>query len=310
VTTIETLKQSHDIRGLIRLLDHGSPDIQWRAADTLGTMGKPAADPLISILDFHKVHVRIGAIEALGDIRDPGSVSHLARKLKTDPDNEVRWVAALALGQIGDPGAVPALQESLRDNDRYVRYGAVKSLEILGWTPATDAERASALIARQEWEGLRKLGSAAAGPLIEVIKDPNPVTRVKIVRLLGGIGGPDAKKSCEAALQDRDPEVRWTAVLACKRCGTETHLIPLILSERPRTGPSAIGAAVLNLFFFGLGYQYMGKWWGFLVFMSYMTIMVFVQLSLNLLFPYIYIYPFTAVSAVQTYYAVKRMPDM
>jgi hypothetical protein len=54
----------------------------------------------------------------------------------------------------------------------------------------------------------------------------------------------------------------------------------------------------------------MGKWWGFLVFMTYMTIMVFIQLSLNLLFPYIYIYPFTAVSAVQTYYAVKRMPDM
>jgi hypothetical protein len=41
-----------------------------------------------------------------------------------------------------------------------------------------------------------------------------------------------------------------------------------------------------------------------------MTIMVFAQLEWNLLFPYIYIYPFTAMCAVQTYYAVKRMPDM
>jgi len=28
------------------------------------------------------------------------------------------------------------------------------------------------------------------------------------------------------------------------------------------------------------------------------------------LFPYMYTYPFTAVFAVQTYYMVKRMPDM
>jgi len=310
MATIESLKQSHDIRGLIRLLDHGSPEIQWRAADTLGTLGEPACDPLISIIDFPKVHVRIGAIEALGDLRNPRSVNHLVRKLKTDPDNEVRWVAALALGQIGDPGAVPALQLALKDNDRYVRYGAVKALETLGWTPATDIEMACALIALQDWQGVRKLGPGAVGPLIDIMKDPNPVTRTKIVGLLGGIGSSAAKKTCEAALLDRDPEVRWTAVLACKRCGTDTHRIPLIMSERQKTGPSAIGAAILNLFFFGLGYQYIGKWWGFLVFMSYMTIMVFVQLYGNLVFPFIYIYPFTAVSAVQTYYAVKRMPDM
>ena len=310
MTTTEVLKQSHDIRGLIRLLDHGNPDMQWRAADTLGTMGEPACDPLIAILDFHKMHVRLGAIEALGDIKCPRSIEPVIKRLESDTDNEVRFVAALALGQIGDPRAEPALEKALLDTDRYVRYGAVMALEMLSWTPDNEETLAHMLIAQQEWETLRGMKEAAVGPLMKILSDPNPKSREKIVKLLGEIGGPDATKACKQALMDRDPGVRWRAVLACRKCGVPRRNIPQILANRPRTTPSAFGAAVLNLFFFGLGYQYIGKWWGNLVFLSYMTIMVFVQLNWNLVFPFIYIYPFTAVSAVQTYYAVKRMPDM
>lgn len=310
MTTTEVLKQTRDIRGLIRLLDHGNPDIQWRAADTLGTLGEPACDPLIAILDFHKMHVRLGAVEALGDIKCPRSVEPVIKRLESDKDNEVRFVAALALGQIGDHRAEPALEKALLDTDRYVRYGAVMALEMLSWTPDNEETLAHMLIAQQEWETLRGMKGAAVGPLMKILRDPNPKSREKIVRLLGEIGGPDATKACKQALMDRDPGVRWRAVLACRKCGVPRRNIPQILANRPRTTPSAFGAAVLNLFFFGLGYQYIGKWWGFPVFMSYMTIMVFAQLEWNLLFPYIYIYPFTAMCAVQTYYAVKRMPDM
>ena len=69
VENIEELKKSHDIRGLIRLLDHGNSDIQWHAADALGNMGEPACDPLLRLLDFPKVNVRLGAIDALGEIK-------------------------------------------------------------------------------------------------------------------------------------------------------------------------------------------------------------------------------------------------
>ena len=307
---IEAMKRSHDIRGLIRLLDHRNSDIQWRAADALGTLGEPACDPLLRLLDFPKVNVRLGAIDALGGIKSSRSVDNLMRKLKGDHDNEVRWAASLALGQIGDPRAVPALEEALKDRDRYVRYGAVKSLETLHWNPSDETSRTYALIAVQDWPALRKLRSAAVGPLIDINKDPNPVTRIKIVELLGEIGGPDATKACEGALVDRDPGVRWRAVIACKRCGTDTDRIPVILSDRPRTTPSAFGAAILNLFFFGSGYSYIGKWWGILVFLCYFGIIIIIQLNWDVLFPFIYTYPITAVFAIQTYYMVKRMPDM
>ena len=310
MTVIDSMKQSGNIHGLIRLLDHRNPDIQWRAADALGTLGEPAVNPLVAILDFPKIHVRLGAIEALGDIKSKKTIDHLMRKLRSDPEDEVRWVAALALGQIGDRQAVPALTEALQDPDRYVRYGAVMALEMLEWTPDDRTTLAFMLIAQQEWETLRGMRGDAVGPLVKIFDDPNPVTRQKIIELLGKIGGPAAKDACERALMDRDPVVRWRAVLACLKCGVPRSSIPQILANRPRTTPSAIGAAVLNLFFFGLGYNYIGKWWGFPVFMSYVTIMVFVQLYTGMWFPYIFVYPFTMVSAVHTYYTVKRMPDM
>ena len=153
MTTVENLQQARDIRGLIRLLDHGNTDLQWRAADALGTLGEPACDPLIKILGFPRVNVRIGAIEALGSIKCARSLDPLILKLKSDPDSEVRWVAALALGEIGDFRAVPALEGALTDRDRYVRYGAVTSLEVLNWKPGDDTKRICALIAPAGLEG-------------------------------------------------------------------------------------------------------------------------------------------------------------
>ena len=64
-------------------------------------------------------------------------------------------------------------------------YGAIKSLEMLNWTPSDETSRAYALIALQDWPAVRKLRSAAVRPLIDINKDPNPVTRTKIVSLLG-----------------------------------------------------------------------------------------------------------------------------
>jgi HEAT repeat protein len=307
---IETLRTNRDIHGLIRLLDHGNADIQWHAADALGTLGEAACEPLMAILDFPKMHVRLGAIEALGDIRSGKPVDELVRKLKSDPDNEVRWVATLALGQIGDRRAIPALEAALRDKDRYVRYGAVMSLEMLSWTPESEDTLAYMLIAQQEWDTLRGMNAAAVGPLVAILADPNPRTRLKIVELLSEIATPEATAACTVALMDRDAGVRWKAVLACRRCGVSRPTISRILANRPDTRPSAMGAALLNLLFLGLGFHYLQKWWGYLLFMIFMTIMVFLQLESGIWFPLFYVLPITGIAAVYTYYTVLRQEDM
>ncbi len=307
---IEKMKNAHDVRGLIRLLDHGKPDIQWRAADALGSLGEMACDPLLKLLDFHRIHVRLGAIEALGAIKSQKSVEPLIRTLRYDNSTEVRWVAAVALGEIGDTRAIQPLVNALRDEDRYVRYGSAASLTMLKWEPEDDTARAYATIALQEWDTTKKLGQAAAEPLIEMLKDKNPATRVRIIELLGTIRGHHPTTACEAAIRDSDPAVRWKAVLSARKCGVPNTRVPLILSRRPWTTPSPVGAAILNFFFFGLGYHYIQKWYGFIIYASFMTIMVFVQLYTGVLVPFIYAYPFTWISAVHTYYMVKRMHDL
>ena len=40
MTDIEAMKNAHDVKGLIRLLDHDKHNIQWRAADALGTLDR------------------------------------------------------------------------------------------------------------------------------------------------------------------------------------------------------------------------------------------------------------------------------
>ena len=194
---IEGMKQAGDVRGLIRHLDHNNDDLQWRAADALGSMGEIACEPLLKMLTYHKMHVRIGAIEALSEIKSPRSVDPLIQTLMTDEDHEVRWVAALALGEIGDKRAIPSLLSSLRDKDRYVRYGSAKALEKMGWSATTDQEQAYYLIGLQDWKALHTMGSPAVGPLIETLREKNPSTRAKIVELLGEMRTDDAKKACE-----------------------------------------------------------------------------------------------------------------
>jgi len=307
---VAAMKTAGNIPGLIRLLKHRDPDVQWLAAEALGALGGKALTPLIRALGSRHPAVRIGAIEALGAVRDPRAVKPLVDMMKLDDAVEVRWVATLALGEIGDPIAVPPLVAALRDRERYVRYGAARSLDRLLWVPQNDTERAYRAIALQDWSTVRQMGRAATGPLSDLLADPDAAVRTVIVGMLGEIGDPDAQKACETALKDRDETVRWLAVTAAKKCQVTATHIPWGVSKRQRFGQSPWAAAILNFLFIGLGYNYLGYWWGFLVFMSYTSILVLAQLSSGPFVPYLIAYPITALFAVQTFYMAKKMPDL
>lgn len=307
---IETLKAAQDMKGLIGLLGHRNFDIQWRSADALGSLGTTATLPLIAVLDHENIAVRLGAIEALGTIRDQRALKPLTFLLEHDQNVEVRWVAAIALGSLGIPEATGPLTRALKDPDRYVRYGAAQALRTLSWEPANDTDRAYYTIALEEWTETACLGAAATGPLIESLRDHDPASREKIVELLSGISDSHAHRACELLLKDPDSTVRWKATLAAKKCGVPVTHLPWGLSKRPRTGQNPYAAAVLNFLFFGQGYNYLGYWWGSLVFMSYLSILVLTQLQLGPFVPYLIAYPVTALFAVQTFFIAKQKQDM
>jgi hypothetical protein len=111
-------------------------------------------------------------------------------------------------------------------------------------------------------------------------------------------------------LKDPSSTVRWKAILAAKKCGVPVTHLPRGLSKRPRKGQNPWAAALLNFLFLGLGYNYLGYWWGFLVFMSYMSILVLSQMEWGPFVPYLIVYPVTALFAVQTFFLAKRKEHM
>jgi HEAT repeat protein len=310
IPEIERLKQAGDIPALIRHLSHPDLSVQWHAAEALGTCGEAAVLPLIASLNSRSVPVRLGAIEALGMIRDSRAVVPLSAIPFQDKSPEVRWAAILALGEVGSVEAVPFLVPILRNPDRYQRYGAAIALGRLGWQPENETDTAYLLIARQDWEAVRSLGPAALPPLWDLLRDNNPDSRAMIVTIIGQTGDPVAREACQKALKDRDPRVRWKAVLASMDCGLASHNLPLMVAGRERTGPDPAAAALLNFLFLGIGYNYIGKWWGFPVFMTYMSVLVLAQLALGPFLPYVIAYPITTILGIHTYYLAERMPDL
>jgi len=306
---IPALKETRDINGLIRALRHPDLSVQWEATAALGSLGPEAMDELLRRLPGRNRAVKLGIIEALGEIRDPRAVGPLLGELG-DSGVEVRWETALALGEIGDPRATGPLLPGLRDPDRYVRYGTALALGKLGWKPADDGERALALLGVQDWDGLLALGPPAIPALGLALGDRDRGVRTRAVEILGRIGDPAAIPAIMGALKDRDDEVRWKAVLAGPRCGIPPMHLPRGLSRRPRVRKNPSVAAFLNFVLPGQGYLYLGRWWGVIVFQIDITVTLWLFASLGDEFTYELLLPLYALLSVHAWYLARKLPEM
>ena len=306
---IPALKAKRDIRGLVRALRHPDLGVQWEATAALGTLGPEAIDRLLRELPSRHHAVKLGVIEALGEIGDPRAVDPLIRELR-DRSVEVRWETALALGEIGDARAAGPLLAGLRDPDRYVRYGTALALRKLGREPESPDEQAHLLLGVQDWEGLRALGPAAVPALGDALRDREKTVRAKAVETLGEIGDPSAIPAIMQALRDGDDEVRWKAVLAGPRCGIAPMYLPRGLSQRPRVRKNPAVAAFLNFILPGQGYLYLGKWWGVVVFQVDITATLWLFATLGDQFTYGLLLPIYLLISIHAWYLSRLLPEM
>ena len=114
---------------LIRALKDENKDVQANAAVAvaLGKIGEPAVVPLIRALKDENEDVQVGAAVAFIKIGEPAVVP-LIRALK-DENSVVRMLAVFALGEIGDVRVVEPLSQALADEDETVRKVAKEALE-------------------------------------------------------------------------------------------------------------------------------------------------------------------------------------
>ena len=66
---------------------------------------------LLALLNDAEPRIRRRAALAAGRVKLPDALAPLTSLLQSDPDSEVRHMAAFALGLIGDASAAPALTE-------------------------------------------------------------------------------------------------------------------------------------------------------------------------------------------------------
>jgi hypothetical protein len=308
VLDIDDLKQKKDIPALIAALKHQNLHIQWRAAEALITLGSECVDALIDALNRKNKDIRLGCIEVLGEIKDLRAVDSLLRILD-DASNEIRLQAALALGQIGDERAVGPLLSLLRDSDKYVRYGASLALQQLKWTTDDPSEQAYLFLGIQEWENLRALGESAIPALSTALQDRDAGVREKAVELLGSLRTNTALYPVYRSLRDGDDRVRWKAVLAAPDVGISLHHIPRGLRRRPQKRKNPTAAAILNFFLPGIGYWYLGRWWGLLIFQVDVTLTIFIFTFLSETVAFL-LFPVYIMLAIHALILAKRMPEL
>jgi len=195
------MKTARDVRGLIRLLNHSDPDIQYHAVEALGEIGDAGAvEPLITVLKHDEMSgVRWKTAESLVKIGAP-SVEPLISVLQ-HPDSDVRWKAAIALGEIRDPRAIGPLIRQLSDTDRFVKSRVAHALGMIG--------------------------APAVHPLIRTLHDGDGNQRWGAAIALGGIKDPAAVEPLIRALADKYENVRAEAAASLAAIG-KPAIAPLI----------------------------------------------------------------------------------
>jgi HEAT repeat protein len=305
---IEILSRKKDVNGLILALRDPDIGTQWMAAEALRQLGPVALEPLVAGLRTWDKQVRLGIIEALGQTGNIRAVPHLI-PLLSDRDAEIRWETALALGEIGDPVSSTQLVVLLGDPDKYVRYGAALALDRIGWVPRTPAEEALRLLGLQDFKEMIRIGVPAIEALGIALKDPHPEVRIGAVDTLGAIGNPAAIPDLYTALKDPDDEVRWHAVLAGPRCGIDLLYLPRGLAKRPRIRKNHSVAGLLNLLLPGLGYFYIGKWWGILIFQVDVYVTLWLASNEGLEIAY-YLFLIYIALAIHGWWMARKLPDL
>jgi HEAT repeat protein len=303
------LTKNGDVSGLIQALTYDDFEIQIEAAKSLGSLGPAAITTVLKKIKTRNRPLRLGIIEALAVIKDPRAVDPLLEAL-VDQDAEVRWGSAIALGEIGDERAIPGLKKALGDPDKYVRYGASFALAKISWKPETILEKAQLFYGMQEWGALKEMGKSAIGVLEIARKDRDTGIRLKAVELLGEIHDKCVVPSLICALSDESSDVRWKAVLVSAKARIPLIYLPRGISQRPRIRKNPKIAALLNFLLPGQGYNYLGKWWGILIFQLDVTVTLWLLRFGGESLSYTILLPLYLLIAIHAAYIAIKMPDM
>ncbi|MDD3247496.1 MAG: HEAT repeat domain-containing protein [Methanosarcina sp.] len=151
------------IQPILESFNESDANIQWGLIKALSAIGEPAIEPLTEMLKLEDDVKASNAARTLGLMVNYQAVKPLIAILRDSTNYHVRACAAEALGKIGDPESIDVLIESLNDDDIYVRKCAAVALGKIG-------------------------NKKAVFPLMDLLKDKDYKVRASAAEALGKIG--------------------------------------------------------------------------------------------------------------------------
>ncbi len=199
-TTLKTPGLLAEVRALA-----SSPDrvVRSHALDFLAANDlQGSREIFLSAVQVPFRSVRLRALKALLSLYDPALVPRFVKVLHSDPDPDIRALAARGLGALGTRGgedAGPALRQALDDPHPSVQEGAV--------------------------DGLVAIGEVGVGlDLLDRVRKAPPGEAERLLRLVGRVPDRALVPRLGKLLQAGEPTVRIAAAAGASR-GRRTHAV-------------------------------------------------------------------------------------
>ncbi len=253
------IDSSKSAKLLINALKDSNQEVRFNAARALGMMENPEAfdilmDALNNYIDsnlnsspqeeneeetqiFLEEDSIIGAIIALGKIKNWISISLLKRLYQKEKNARIRASVIMALGMMNSDKLMPVFQNALRDEDPRVRANAIEAIEgiksgsIVGIIQPyleDPNNRVRANVAKAIW----KYGDFyASDTLSEMLESNDKWYRASAAYAIGEINDPKFIKVLSKALKDEDSDVRRNAANAIRKIElyeAVPNLIPML----------------------------------------------------------------------------------
>ncbi|MFA7145866.1 MAG: HEAT repeat domain-containing protein [Candidatus Riflebacteria bacterium] len=248
---------------LINALNDSQQEVRFNAARALGMLENPEAfDILMEALNtyietgagttlpaegegieghssqlFFEEDAIIGAIIAIGKIKNWRAISLLKKLLGQEKSARIRASIIMALGMMASDKLMPVFQSSLRDEDPRVRANAIEAIEVLKsgsivgiLQPYLEdpSNRVRANVAKAIW----KYGDfEVSQTLQQMLTHKDKWYRASAAYAIGETGDAKFLRQLSQALKDEDPDVRRNATNAIRKLELKTalpHVRPML----------------------------------------------------------------------------------
>jgi HEAT repeat protein len=210
--TPATVTKAREI--LVKGVNEKHADSRIQALKAVGMMGHDDGmmKGLVVRLEDKDVQVRIAAINALADLKDPSAVPALKNRMDSDETPEVTFAAAKALWALNDADGKAEL-EAVLSREEKATSGQMRS-QMRKMVRQLKTPKSALILALRGGSFLIPVPGAGSGvaAMFDLLSDPELSARATVLVLLGTEKTDEVRKLLAEALNDADWSVRAAAV--------------------------------------------------------------------------------------------------